>query len=51
MKIKIKKVIKSKTRNLWNINPVTRVVDSKKKKYNRKKFKAECRKVDYRGGD
>ena len=51
MKVKIKKAVKVKSRNLWNINPVTRVVDSKKKKYNRKKFKAECRKVDYRSGD
>ena len=49
MKAKIKKVVKVKSRNLWNINPVTRVVDSKKKKYNRQKFKAACKDSDYKG--
>lgn len=48
MKVKIKKEVKLKSRSLWNINPVTRVVDSKKKKYNRQKFKAVCKDSDYK---
>lgn len=48
MKVKIKKAVKVKSRNLWNINPVTRVVDNKKKKYNRQKFKAVCKGSDYK---